>query len=799
MITFGDSILYLSILVSAVALAGLLLKEMKKSNLLTRLVSPAIITAAGLLTFAYLLLTYYFVTSDFSLDYVWSYSSRDLPLIYKISGTWAGQQGTYLLWVWVIFLSAAWLAQSTKHATAIARRTQIVTVLIGIYFVILTLIQTPFKPIIERPEVVDLIAKGTLPPNFVPPDGNGLNTLLVNFWMIIHPPLMFIGYAAITIPFAAAIMYLLTKDEGWEELSRQYARFTWLFLGIGIAVGGVWAYLVLGWGGFWAWDPVETASFVPWLTLTGFLHAASLHRKNKTTFSIAAPMLAAVSFILVLYAAIVVRSGLFNSVHAFGETSTGTLLLGSIIITSVVSFALGMKRYLGEPEKVEEDWGLWSKRNIFYLSLLLFVILAFISFWGITFPAFIQITQNLKVNVASDTKNFFNVWSYPFTIILLLALGFCLNYKESQKEKQKQTLFAVTAITVLAMFAPIQNFYVLDHNSPFFVREPAIYKLIGGISLLSIFPPLIYAAAAIYKRLVDYLRLKSMRPKIKGIGLAMVHFGVVLIIFGAVISSTLDTKIQGINIPLDAKGQLVPIPDTSYSIKVVDYSTGSLTGATSNPGVRISDIIANPQNYANNVQVSGKVARVVNTQSKTPPIAYTTYFELDDGTGTLWAVTQAPEPLAITEGSQLTVTGSLMAGFSSPSTNTTYDLIMFSSHDAISETSVPGNYNVQSVKLEVYEGDRKIGSGTAEYLEGKGGSGTFPMVQSSITGTEVYVIFQGLGGSIISQGAIAKTNDIYVPLTLQIKPAIDFVWTGIVLLAIGIILIMGVKTRSKGD
>ncbi|MDL5503812.1 MAG: cytochrome c biogenesis protein CcsA, partial [Candidatus Methanoperedens sp.] len=332
-----------------------------------------------------------------------------------------------LLWVWVVYLSAAWLALITKHETALARRTQIITLLTGMYLIIITLVQSPFKLIIERPEVIDMIAKGTLPPDFVPEVGNGLNVLLVNFWMTVHPPLMFIGYATMTIPFAAAVVYLVTKEDGWEELGRQWARFTWLFLGMGIAVGGVWAYLVLGWGGFWAWDSVETASFIPWLTLTGFMHAASLHRKNKATFSIAAPILAVVSFILVLYAAIVVRAGIFNSVHAFGNSSTGTLLLVFIGIVTLVSIVLGMKRYFEEPDKQEEDRGFWNKTNIFYVTLLLFVVLAFISFWGISFPAFIQLTQGLKVGVASDTKNFFNIWSYPFTIILLLALGFCLN------------------------------------------------------------------------------------------------------------------------------------------------------------------------------------------------------------------------------------------------------------------------------------------------------------------------------------------------------------------------------------
>jgi len=687
MIPLGDILLYASLAVSVIALVGLLLKDMKNIEFLNRFAAPAILLVAGLLTFAYLLLTYYFVTGNFAYDYVWQYSSTDLPLVYKLSGTWAGQPGTYLLWVWVVFLSAAWLAWSTKHNSALARRTQIITLITGIYLIILTLIQTPFKLIIERPEVVEMIAKGVMTPDFVPPDGNGLNALLVNFWMIVHPPFMFIGYATMTIPFAAAIIYLLTKADGWEELGRQWTRFTWLILGMGIAVGGVWAYLVLGWGGFWAWDPVETASFIPWLTLTGFMHAAALHRKDKNTFSIAAPMLAVVSFVLVLYAAIVVRSGLFNSVHAFGDSSTGTLLIIMIAITAIVSIVLGMRRYLEEPDKVEEDRGFWNKTNIFYVSLLLFVVLAFISFWGITFPAFIQLTQGLKVGVASDTKNFFNVWSYPFTIIMLLALGFCLNYNEKKKEIQKRTLYMAIVLTIITMFARTENFYVLDHGSPFWVREPPFYKLIGNISVVSLFPSMIYATWAIIKRSLDYLRIESLRPKIKGMGIAIVHFGFIFILFGAVISSNFTQKIEGINIPLSAKGERVDI-GRGYDIKIIDFTTRSLAGTATVGGLKISEAVAS------------------------------------------------------------------------------------------------GKYTVQSVELEVYQNDKKIGSGTAEYLESKGGSGTFPLVDSSITGTDVYVIFQGIGGGVI-------------PLTLRIIPAVNFAWIGIVLFAIGIILIMAVKSRTK--
>ncbi|MCX9085462.1 MAG: cytochrome c biogenesis protein CcsA [Candidatus Methanoperedens sp.] len=782
MIPLGDILLYSTLVVSAIALIGLLLKDFKNIDQFDKLIIPSIILGAGLLTASYILLAYYFVTGDYSFDYVWQYSSIDLPLVYKISGTWAGQPGTYLLWVLVVYLSAAWLAWTTKHSTALSRRTQIITLLTGIYLIILTLVQTPFRLIIERPEVAELISSGELTAGFVPADGNGLNALLVNFWMTVHPPLMFIGYATMTIPFAAAIVYLFTKEDGWEELGRQWTRFTWLFLGMGIAVGGVWAYLVLGWGGFWAWDPVETASFIPWLTLTGFMHAAALHRKDKSTFSIAAPVLAAVSFILVLYAAIVVRSGLFNSVHAFGDTNTGTLLIIFIGIITFVSIVLGMRRYLEEPDKVEEDRGFWNKTNVFYVTLLLFVVLAFISFWGISFPAFIQLTQGLKVGVASDTKNFFNLWSYPFTIILLLALGFCLSYNEKNKEEQKKTLFIVMGLSIIAMFLRTENFYVLDHSSPFWVREPPIYKIIGNISVISLFPSLIYATWATAQRLKDFLKIKSIRPRIKGIGIAIVHFGVVFIIFGAVISSNFTQSIEAGSIPLSSIGEKVNIGN-GYDIKLINFSTRSLSEGVPAAGIRISDINANPSKFINNnVKVSGRVAEVENVQ--TPP-SFTTYMKLDDASGaSLWVATQADSPLDVRTGMDITVDGFMMTEFWSNSTQKTYPLIIFTGPEGINGAApVSGKYKVQSIQLEVYKDNSRIGSGTAEYLDSQTGSGTFPLVDSSITGTDVYVIFQGLSGGS-------------APLTLKIIPAVNFAWIGVVFFALGIILIMAMRSKS---
>ncbi|MFQ6119391.1 MAG: cytochrome c biogenesis protein CcsA, partial [Methanosarcinales archaeon] len=287
--------------------------------------------------FDMVLLGYYFLKSDFKYLYVWQFSSLDLPNGYKISAVLAGQPGTYLFWALVIFISALWLSETKKWDLPILRKSQIITLLIGLYFIILTLLDSPFKTIYEE--------EPTLPLGFVPLDGNGLNPLLINPWMAVHPPIMFLAYGVMTITFSLAIVYLLTGDKRWEGFARQWGRFTWLFLTLGIAIGGYWSYTVLGWGGFWAWDPVETSSLVPWFALTGFLHALSQHRKNQNKFSIAAPMLASLSFILVVYAALVTRSGLWESIHAFGSATTGGLLALLLAVSAIVSLILGILKY----------------------------------------------------------------------------------------------------------------------------------------------------------------------------------------------------------------------------------------------------------------------------------------------------------------------------------------------------------------------------------------------------------------------------------------------------------------------
>ncbi len=770
-LTLGNAVLLASLVLTAIALALLVFQEIRGGKL-EGCVNFFVGAITGLLLFDFLLLVYYFVTSDFTVNYVWQFSSRSLPLLYKISGTWAGQEGTYLLWVLVIFVSALWLSLKTKLKTPLSRRMQIATLAIGLYFIVITFLTTPFKSIYEFEGV---------PAGFVPPDGNGLNALLINFWMAIHPPLMFIGYGAMTIPFAAAIVYLATREEGWEHLSRQWIRITWIFLGLGIAVGGLWAYLVLGWGGFWAWDPVETASLVPWLTLTGYLHAAALYRQ-RGAFKIAAPLLASVSFILVVYAAIVTRSGAFSSVHAFAPSSAGSLLLYLTAVAGLVSAGLALRWYLSEPgeEETPETTSLFSRQNIFYLTLIIFVILAFVSFWGITFPALIQQLQGVKVSIASEAKNFFNVWSYPLTLLLLLSLGFCLNYKEKEKEKEIKILAATLILTVLMAairneWLGISGFYVLDHTSPFFRSEPPVYKFIGSFSLLSIFPSMIYSASAITNYLSRYLKIRNMRAKMTGTGVGVIHLGVVLILLGAVISTSFTATIGG-NIPVHSIGQKVLLQDTGYSIKLVKMGTRELGSLSELPGTRISTIQTRPENYVGKeVEIAGKVIEVESVEAGHMS---TSYIRLDDGTGKMWLATQQA---VVNKGMNIQARGTLLANFYSNATNRTFPLIVFSPPDQLQPLSTAGT--VQWVKLEVYNHDRLIGKGTAEFVQGKGGSATHPMVDRSPLG-DVYVIFQGTGGGV-------------VPLTLKIIPAINETWIGVILFILGIALIIAANSRRK--
>ena len=314
-------------------------------------------------------LSYQLMISNFDIDYVARYTSFETPTMYKISALWAGQSGSLLFWLFIlsIFSVIVILQNQAKHHNLMPWIIISISV-VQIFFLVLTnFITNPFKP---------------TDTDFVIQNGNGLNPLLQNLTMAIHPPTLYLGYVGLTVPFAFAFSALVNKDLGslWIKSIRRWTLISWLFLSIGIILGGWWAYQELGWGGYWAWDPVENASFMPWLTLTAFLHSIIIQEKSGM-LRFWNMILIFITFTLTIFGTFLTRSGVMSSVHSFTESSLGPVFLSFVFFLLIVSFALIYirKDHLKSAKKIES---FASREGGFLLNNVIFVVLCFAVFWG---------------------------------------------------------------------------------------------------------------------------------------------------------------------------------------------------------------------------------------------------------------------------------------------------------------------------------------------------------------------------------------------------------------------------------
>lgn len=299
------------------------------------------------------LLAYYLLGVNTQYSYVFQHSSADLAWKYRFSALWAGQEGSFLIWTGFIFLMLA--AMRFTGSGKALRETELfalmrsVSLFIAAVFLLLLILKNPFSMCYLTGTGIPEITNWNLfAEPFVVPYGQGMNPLLRNFWMAVHPPLLFLGYAAFTLPFAAALSGLVLKDSRWSELATGWMRISWFFLTLGIGSGAFWAYEVLGWGAwYWTWDPVETSSLIPWLTATAYLHAKFRFRQGEYSFML--PMLALVSFILVIFSTFVTRSGLWVSVHSWQDfTIEGIVIAFFLLILTGSSAVLLVRKYFSE-------------------------------------------------------------------------------------------------------------------------------------------------------------------------------------------------------------------------------------------------------------------------------------------------------------------------------------------------------------------------------------------------------------------------------------------------------------------
>jgi cytochrome c-type biogenesis protein CcmF len=390
---------------------------------------------AGLLTCAIGLLEAAFLRSDFSYAVVAEASSTDTPTFYKFTAMWATQDGSLLLWAFLLTLfSSAVLFVTRRSMREIAPyATVVLAVVAGFFLLLMVAWENPFS---------------TLSP--APAEGNGLNPLLRHPAMMIHPPMLYTGYVGFSIPFAFAIGALIRRRTGadWIRASRRFALVAWIFLGTGIMLGALWSYTELGWGGYWAWDPVENASLMPWLVGTAFLHSIMVQEK-RGMLKVWNVSLICATFVLALLGTFLVRSGVLDSIHAFGASTIGVQFLTFIGLVLAVSLVLILSRLPDLRSEARLD-SLLSREAFFLLNNLVLVGLAAVIFWGTFFPL---ISEALSGQKASVGPPWFNRLTTPLALVLvvLAGIGPVVAWRRITPRNLRRALVAPLAVTGVAL------------------------------------------------------------------------------------------------------------------------------------------------------------------------------------------------------------------------------------------------------------------------------------------------------------------------------------------------------------
>ncbi|MEE9165609.1 MAG: heme lyase CcmF/NrfE family subunit, partial [Nitrospinota bacterium] len=396
----------------------------------------------GLLILSSAALLYAFISRDFSIEYVVHYSNRDLSLFYTISAFWAGQKGSLLLWTIVlsIFSTIVSIQNRHKNRELIPYVMIILHAVLAFFIFLMDFSTNPFEKSFETPA-----------------DGHGLNPMLQNPAMMFHPPTLYLGYVGFTVPFAFAMAALITGrlSDIWIRTTRKWTLLSWFFLSMGNLLGAQWAYVELGWGGYWAWDPVENASFMPWLVGTAYLHSVMIQEK-KDMLKVWNMALILLTFSLTIFGTFITRSGLIQSVHAFGETTLGYYFLAFLFVTIAFSTYWIIKRLPLLKSKNELD-SFVSRESSFLFNNLFLVGIAFATIWGTLFPIISEAVRGVKITVGPP---FYNQVNVPIGLALMFLMGVCplISWRKATLVNlQKNFLlpFSIAAVTGVVLYPSI--------------------------------------------------------------------------------------------------------------------------------------------------------------------------------------------------------------------------------------------------------------------------------------------------------------------------------------------------------
>src|SRR4051794_185889 len=406
----------------------------------------AIYALAGLLVSAFAILESAYLRSDFSYSLVAQNSSTDTPTFYKFTAIWSSQAGSLLLWVTLLSLFSSAVLRATRNTQreVVPYANAVLGVIATFFLMLVVFYASPFDTLSHPPA-----------------DGNGLNPLLRHPAMMFHPPMLYTGYVGFSVPFAFAVGALITRRTGadWIRATRRFALIAWTFLGFGIMLGSLWSFAELGWGGYWGWDAVENASLMPWLVGTAYLHSIQVQEK-RGMLRVWNVSLVMASFVLALLGTFLVRSGILDSIHAFGASTLGKPFLFFISACAIGSVVLVVSRldHLRSNAKLES---VWSREGAFLLNNLVLVALAFVIWWGTFFPL---ISEALSGQKASVGPPWFDRYTVPLALILVLLAGIgpVLTWRKASAKALRRTLMVPLAISatvfvVLLVFTDAAN------------------------------------------------------------------------------------------------------------------------------------------------------------------------------------------------------------------------------------------------------------------------------------------------------------------------------------------------------
>ncbi len=424
----------------------------------------SVYVVSGLVLIAAVLMWRALLTNEFQVEFVATHSERALPTLYKISALWGGQAGSLLFWSLlssVMALSATWFFRK-EQASLKPWVNAVLLLYIGFFMSLLLFAENPFSRLWQDStgQIVTAVFQPAGTTALIPSDGQGLNPQLQNYWMVIHPVALYLGFVGMTVPFAFAVAALVTGQLGntWIKVIRKWALAPWAFLALGILLGSQWAYIELGWGGYWAWDPVENASFLPWLTGTAFIHSIMI-QERRGMLKVWNMVLIALTWELTLIGTFLTRSGVVQSVHSFALSAVGPMFAGFIIITSLAFIGLLVWRLPKLKSENSLD-SVLSRETSFLTQNVVFVLIMAATFLGTIFPSISELITGDKISLNAP---YFMRVNGPIFVVLLILMGIAplLAWRRSGPETLRRNFL----LPIIAGLLTVPLLYLVGNRS----------------------------------------------------------------------------------------------------------------------------------------------------------------------------------------------------------------------------------------------------------------------------------------------------------------------------------------------